>query len=85
MSEQGNSWANLGPAGLTALSQACLIFFALLTGRTTAQGIGLMGIWLLGGFVIQIIAGVIELLNGNTTGGNVFAFFSARYRFGAYF
>jgi len=77
MSEHENDWANPGPAGLTALAMACFIFFALLTGRTTAQGIGLMGIWLLGGFVIQIICGVMELLKGNTTGGNVFTFFSA--------
>lgn len=77
MSEHDNGWANPGPAGLTALAMACFIFFALLTGRTTPAGVGLMGIWLIGGFVIQIICGVMELLKGNTTGGNVFTFFSA--------
>ena len=77
MSEHNNGWANPGPAGLTALAMACFIFFALLTGQTTHEAIGLMGIWLLGGFVIQIVCGVMELLNGNTTGGNVFTFFSA--------
>lgn len=77
LSEHNNGWANPGPAGLTALAMACFIFFALLTGRTTHFGIGLMGIWLLGGFVIQVITGVMELIKGNTTGGNVFTFFSA--------
>lgn len=77
MSEHNNGWANPGPAGLTALAMACFIFYALLTGKVTHEAIGLMGIWLLGGFVIQIVCGVMELLKGNTTGGNVFTYFSA--------
>jgi succinate-acetate transporter protein len=36
-----------------------------------------MGMWMLGGFVVQVIVAVIELMKGNTTGGNVFTFFSA--------
>lgn len=77
MSEHSGGWASPAPAGLVALAMACFVFFALLTGKTTSASIGLMGLWLLGGFVVQIIVGVMELLEGNTTGGNVFTFFSA--------
>jgi len=77
MSNSGHGWANPGPAGLVALSMACFIFFAIQTGQVTHGAVGLMGIWLLGGFVIQVIVGLIELKEGNTTGGNVFIFFSA--------
>jgi len=74
---KGHGWANPGPAGLVALAMACFVFFALLTGRVTTGVIPLMGIWLLGGFVVQLAVGLIELKEGNTTGGNVFTFFSA--------
>lgn len=77
MSAHGGGFANPGPAGLVALAMACFVFFALLTGQTTPACLGLMGIWLLGGFVVQVIVGIIEILSGNTTGGNVFTFFSA--------
>lgn len=77
MSGHGGGWANPGPAGLVALAMACFTFFAIQTGRISGDAIGLMGVWLLGGFVVQVIVGVIELKEGNTTGGNVFTFFSA--------
>lgn len=35
-----------------------------------------MGIWLFGGFVAQIIVGVVELFDGNQTGGNLFSVFA---------
>ena len=73
----GKGWANPAPAGLVALAVACFIFFASLTGRIEGSAIVLMGCWLIGGFVVQVIVGVIEVLEGNTTGGNVFTFFSA--------
>ncbi|OAT85536.1 hypothetical protein A6M21_05835 [Desulfotomaculum copahuensis] len=56
---------------------ACFVFYALLTGKVTAGVSPLMGIWLLGGFVVQLCVGLIELKEGNSTGGNVFTFFSA--------
>jgi hypothetical protein len=77
MSGHKYGWANPGPAGLVALAMACFTFYALLTGKVDGTCMALMGIWLLGGFVIQIVVGVMELLEGNTTGGNVFTFFSA--------
>ncbi|HZK44097.1 MAG TPA: GPR1/FUN34/YaaH family transporter [Syntrophomonadaceae bacterium] len=70
-------WANPAPAGLVALAMACFCFFALLTGKVTSAAIPLLGCWLLGGFVVQITVGIIEMLEGNTTGGNVFTFFAA--------
>ncbi|MGI6488489.1 MAG: hypothetical protein GX964_02660 [Syntrophomonadaceae bacterium] len=77
MSGHGGGWANPAPAGLVALAMACFTFFALMTGKVDGTAIPLLGIWFLGGFVVQVIVGVMELLEGNTTGGNVFTFFSA--------
>lgn len=70
-------WANPAPAGLTALAVACFTFFAVLTGKVEHSCIPLLGCWLLGGFVVQLVVGLIELKEGATTGGNVFLFFSA--------
>lgn len=62
---------------MVALAMACFIFYAYLTGRVDTSAYVLMGIWLIGGFVIQVVVGIIELREGNLTGGNVFLFFSA--------
>ncbi len=70
-------WSNPTPAGLVALAVACACFFALLTGRVEASAMPLIGCWLLGGFVIQIVVALLDLKSGNTTGGNTFLFFSA--------
>lgn len=76
MAEQ-KGWANPAPAGLVALAMACFTFYAVLTGKVDHSCIPLLGCWLLGGFVVQLVVAVIELLEGNSTGGNVFLFFSA--------
>ncbi len=70
-------WSNPTPAGLVALAVACGCFFALLTGRVEASAMPLIGCWLLGGFVVQIVVGLLDLKGGNATGGNTFLFFSA--------
>jgi hypothetical protein len=75
----GSGWANPGPAGLVALAIACFTFFAVLSGKCTGEGNPLLflGIWLIGGFVVQLCVGLIELKEGNLLGGNTFLFFSA--------
>jgi succinate-acetate transporter protein len=70
-------WSNPTPAGLVALAIACFCFFALLTGKVTAAALPLLGCWLLGGFVVQLVVALIDLKGGNATGGNTFLFFSA--------
>jgi uncharacterized protein len=80
-SDQGRSWANPTPAGLVALAVACFVFFAMLTGNVTSAAMPLMGLWLLGGFAIQIVVAIIDLKGGNTAGGNTFLFFSAFFMF----
>lgn len=70
-------WSNPTPAGLVALAVACFCFFALLSGKVTHAALPLLGCWLIGGFVVQIIVGLIDLKGGNHTGGNTFLFFSA--------
>lgn len=70
-------WSNPSPAGLVALAVACSCFFALLTGRVEASAMPLLGCWLLGGFVVQLVVALLDLKSGNGTGGNTFLFFSA--------
>ncbi len=75
MSSHGGDWANPGPAGLAALGVACFIFYGLLSGKVTGAAIPLMGLWLLGGFIIQFTVAVIELKEKSMSGGNIFLFF----------
>ena len=70
-------WANPTPAGLVALSVACFCFFALLSGAIEKSALPLMGCWLLGGFAVQLVVGLLDLKGGNYAGGNTFLFFSA--------
>lgn len=77
----GSRWADPAPAGLVALAMACFTFFAVYSGRVDASATPLLGIWLLGGFVVQLTVGLIELKQGNIVGGNVFLFFSAFFMF----
>ncbi|ABO50311.1 conserved hypothetical protein [Desulforamulus reducens MI-1] len=74
---QGHGTVNPGPAGLVALAMACFTFYAIHTGKVDGSAAPLLGIWLIGGFVIQVIVGVMEINHGNVLGGNVFTFFSA--------
>jgi uncharacterized protein len=76
---QIKDWANPTPAGLVALSVACFGFFAVLTGQVPKEAAPFLGMWLLGGFAVQIIVAVLDLKSGNTTGGNTFLFFSAYF------
>ncbi|MFZ5974939.1 MAG: acetate uptake transporter family protein [Bacillota bacterium] len=75
--ENKPSFANPTPAGLVALAVACFCFFAMLTGKVQTSASILIGCWLIGGFVIQVIVGLIDLKNHNTSGGNAFLYFSA--------
>lgn len=83
MSGDGKGWANPAPAGLVALGLACFTFYYILYGyeaygfTSPAGALPLLGCWLAGGFVVQIIVGVVELMEGNSTGGNVFTVFAS--------
>jgi hypothetical protein len=81
MAGTGNGWANPAPAGLFALAVADIIFFALLSGKIKPGGLALLGLWLLGGFVIQLIVGIVELKVGELNGGNVFTIFASFFMF----
>jgi len=70
-------WSNPTPAGLVALAVACFCFFAMLTNSVEKTSLPLIGCWLLGGFVIQLVVGLLDLKSGNHAGGNTFLFFSA--------
>ena len=72
-------WSNPMPAGLVALAVACFGFFALLTGQVDKSAMLLLGCFLLGGFVVQILVALIDLKTGNNSGGNTFMYFSAYF------
>lgn len=72
-------WANPTPAGLVALAVACFCFFALLTGKVDKSAMPLMGCFLIGGFFIQIIVGLLDLKSQNLAGGNTFLYFSVYF------
>lgn len=74
-------WAAPGSAGLVALAVACFGFFAVLSGTVKPTAVPVLGLWLLGGFVVQISVAIIELRKGIVTGGNVFLFFAAFFMF----
>jgi succinate-acetate transporter protein len=81
MSGSQQEWANPGPAGLTALAIACFTFYALLTGKVDHTALPLLGAWLLGGFIVQIVVAIIEYKEGGLIGANVFTVFAAFFMF----
>jgi hypothetical protein len=80
---QTKEWSNPTAAGLVALAVACFCFFGMLNGHFTGADRLLVGCWLLGGFVIQIVVAFVDLKGGNHTGGNTFLFFSAFFMLSA--
>lgn len=77
MSSEQGGWGNPGPAGLTALAIACFTFYAVLCGKVPHAALPFLACWLIGGFVVQLIVGIIELREGAVLGGNVFVVFCA--------
>jgi Predicted membrane protein len=75
MSGEEHGWANPAPAGLIAVAIATILFYASLTGKFTGAASFYIGLWLIGGFVVQLVVALIELKEGSITGGNVFLFF----------
>ncbi len=70
-------WSNPTPAGLVALAVACACFFALLTGKVETSALPLVGCWLIGGFIVQLVVALLDLKGENYAGGNTFLFFCA--------
>lgn len=79
MSNENSSWANPMPAGLTALTIAVFIFYGMFTGKVTGAAIAIGGIWLICGFFVQMVVGIIELKEGSVVGGNTFTWFSGYF------
>jgi succinate-acetate transporter protein len=71
--------ANPTPAGLAGLAVACFLFFAMLSGKVGTDALPLIGAWLMGGFVIQLITAWFDLKAGNEAGGNTFVFFACMF------
>lgn len=83
MSATQPSFATPIPAGLGALAVACFAFGAVYLEKVTLAGYPLLAAWLIGGGIVQIVTGLIELKDKNVTAGNVFLFFSAFFMFSA--
>lgn len=81
--EQQHSFATPGPAALGAYAVAVFGFGAVFLGQIGVNGLPLLAAWLVGGGIIQGIAGIIELKDHNVTGGNVFLYFSGFFMFAA--
>lgn len=79
MQNENQAWANPMPAGLTALTIAVFIFYGMFTGKVTGSAIAIGGIWLICGFFVQIVVGIIELKEGSVVGGNTFTWFSGYF------
>lgn len=79
MSNENSSWANPMPAGLTALTIAVFIFYGMFTGKVTGAASVIGGIWLICGFFVQMVVGIIELKEGSVVGGNTFTWFSGYF------
>ena len=78
---QEHSFASPAPSGLGALAVACFCFFAVFSGYVTPAAAPVLACWMIGGGIVQLITGIIELKDHNLPGGNVFTFFAAFFMF----
>lgn len=81
MSDHEHTFANPGPAALTALAMACFAFFAIYTGKVGATAAPVLACWMIGGGLIQYAVAWMELKNGDIKGGNVFLMFGSFFMF----
>ena len=72
-----HTFATPAPAGLGALAVVTVAFYALLSGKVTHAAAPLLACWMIGGGLVQLITGLIELKDKNLVGGNVMLFFGA--------
>ncbi len=78
MSEHEHVFANPSPTGMAALGLACVCLWAMFTGKVTpSEAAPAMAFWMVGGGIIQISVGIMELRNGVFKSGNVMLLFGA--------
>jgi len=70
------SWAKTQPADLTAIAVTTFGFFGILTADVGTSGYLLFAAWMFGGFVIQLIAAILNVLRGDEPGSNLGLVFS---------
>lgn len=81
--QQQHSFATPGPAALGAFAVAVFGFGAVFLGKVSVNGLPLLAAWLIGGGIVQLTAGIMELKDHNVTGGNVFLYFAGFFMFAA--
>lgn len=74
--EHQHLFANPLPAGLGALAIACFGFYAVLSGSVTHEAAPILAVWLIGGFIVQVVVALIEFRDKNLPGANVFLVFA---------
>ncbi|MGD0232526.1 MAG: hypothetical protein ABSC19_19605 [Syntrophorhabdales bacterium] len=75
-------WAGTGPTGFAAFSMVCLTIFLSLNGYLAKENMPVFFALLTAGGVAQILAGMVELKKGLTTGGNLLLSFGTMFMLG---
>jgi succinate-acetate transporter protein len=68
-------WATPAGAGLGSLGIVMFMYYALFAGKVDTKIIPLLGIWVIGTAIVQLVVGLVELKNGSVLGGNIFLLF----------
>lgn len=71
MTTESNGLANCGAANAFAITNATFGLFALVTGRVNGSCMLLLAMWMLAGFVVQIIPAIIFIIKGEDLDANM--------------
>jgi hypothetical protein len=82
--QQQHSFATPGPAALGAFAVAVFGFGAVFLGKVGVNGLPLLAVWLIGGGIVQLTAGIMELKDHNVTGENGFLYFAGFFMFASF-
>lgn len=78
----GEKWASPGATGFAAFSMVCLVIFLSLSGYVPKENVPVFFALLMAGAVAQILAGMVELKNGASAGGNLLLSFGTMFMMG---
>lgn len=70
-----NKTGNASPTSALALGTSTMGVFCALTGIIQAEGLLILGVWLLGGFAIHLYAGITALKQGNSLDAGIFVYY----------
>lgn len=76
MENKAAPWGKTEPADLLAIAITTFGFFALLTGKVAEGAMIIFAGWMFGGFILQLVAAILNVLRGNEPGSNLGLVFS---------